>query len=117
MLMGEYLKQVRKDKKMTLQDVSELSGVATSSISDIEKSKSRNVTNIQKIMDVLGVTWEDSEASGVDFFEEGPSIDMRYQDDVTFIMEWLSKKPKEDLHHIRRMIEFMEHKNEEDSSN
>ena len=117
MLMGEYLRQVRKQKSMTMQEVSEKSGVAMSSISDIENSKSRNVTNIQKILDVLGVTWEDSEAAGVDFFNEGPAIDLRYQDDVTFIMEWLSKKPKEDLHHIRRMIEFMEHKNEEDSSN
>lgn len=53
---GELIKKIRKEKKMTQEKLSELSGVGMNSISGIETGQ-RNITEqmMKRIADTLGV--------------------------------------------------------------
>lgn len=56
-LMGETLKRFRKQKKMTLQQLAQETGISTGYISKIERdSANPSVQNIQKICYALGIT-------------------------------------------------------------
>jgi len=57
-LIGEKIKQLRKEKKMSISELAERAGVAKSYLSSIERNLQSNpsIQFIEKISEVLGVT-------------------------------------------------------------
>lgn len=108
MLMGEYLKRERKLRKITMVQLAEKTGVAQSSISDIENCKQRNPSNIDAILKALGLTWEDAKKAGVDFYGEGAAIEVSYQSDFEYCMNWLKKMSKNEISNLRIILEHQD---------
>jgi XRE family transcriptional regulator, master regulator for biofilm formation len=57
-LIGEKIKQLRKEKKLSISELAERAGVAKSYLSSIERNLQSNpsIQFIEKISEVLGVT-------------------------------------------------------------
>ncbi|KKE79684.1 helix-turn-helix domain-containing protein [Oceanobacillus caeni] len=57
-MIGEKIKQLRKEKKMSISELAERAGVAKSYLSSIERNLQSNpsIQFIEKISEVLGVT-------------------------------------------------------------
>ena len=56
-LLGKKLKEIRKSKNLTQEQVAEMIGVETPSISNIENGKYYpSAENLDKLMDVLNIT-------------------------------------------------------------
>lgn len=53
--IGESLRKRREDLGYTQNDVSEISGVAERTIRSIENGENTNLSNLVKVMDVLGL--------------------------------------------------------------
>ncbi len=60
-LIGEKIKQLRKEKRMTISELAEKAGVAKSYLSSIERNLQSNpsIQFIEKISQVLGVSVND----------------------------------------------------------
>ena len=58
--LGELVKQIRKGKKWTLQDLSEATGLSISYLSLLERGRnSPTIANLQKICQSLGITFNE----------------------------------------------------------
>lgn len=56
----EYLKKLKKDKKMTLQEIADLSGIPKRTVDDIFSGKTKNprIDTLQAIERALGLSQE-----------------------------------------------------------
>lgn len=54
--IGKQIRQRREDLDYTQNDVSEISGVAERTIRSIENGVNTNMSNLLKVMNVLGLT-------------------------------------------------------------
>jgi transcriptional regulator with XRE-family HTH domain len=69
MSLGDNIRTIRKAKGVTISDLSSITGVSRSTITDIENDKGRGptITTLKKIADALGVSVDD-------FFKEEAAL-------------------------------------------
>lgn len=90
MTLGEKIRELRKEKRYSIMNIRELTGLSKSTISEIENDKSSpTAETLQKIADALEVT--------VDVFFKGDDEDLDKQD-IEFTtpqeaMEFILKQP------------------------
>lgn len=59
MLIGEKIKELRKEKKMTLKDLADKSGLSTVSLTHYETGKiTPNLLSIKKLSEALGCDFD-----------------------------------------------------------
>ena len=60
-LLGERIKEIRKEKGMTISELAERAGVAKSYLSSIERNKQTNpsIQFIEKVSEALGISVND----------------------------------------------------------
>ena len=55
---GEGLRRLRRERSLTLGDVSRSSGLALVSVSDLERGREKDITTVPLYLDALGLTSE-----------------------------------------------------------
>ncbi len=59
--LGDIIKKVREQRGWTQEDLSEKTGISTSTIINIEKNRDAYFSTIKKILNILGITFLDLE--------------------------------------------------------
>lgn len=99
---GNRIKELRKNRKLTQQDLAEILGITQSYMSDLEKGANISNDKLVKLADALGTS--------VDYLLYGG--DSQYQEeeklptDVQDFAFWLSAKnvSKRDLEKIKKLV-------------
>lgn len=98
MTIGEFLRRERKLRKMSLNDLSKMSGLSVTYMSDIERGNANGFEAIQKMLEALGLTMDDCKAAGVEWWSNSAKPDVEApaaeNSDLRVILEYLEKKPE-----------------------
>lgn len=108
MKIGDYLKKNRKMQHMTIIELAELSGVSKSYISQIENNTSNGWESIAKLLSALGLSVDDANAAGVQWWAADSKSTNYNLQDYDFISEWLSRQDRAVLREIRTLIELLD---------
>ncbi|WP_238948817.1 XRE family transcriptional regulator [Clostridium sp. YIM B02569] len=70
-MLGDNIRKIRKDKKMSLNNLARVSGISAGYISDLENNKFTNPTvdKLNKIADILGVETSDFFKNDIDMWD------------------------------------------------
>ncbi len=83
-MIGEKIKEIRKQKKLSLRTISTIAGISPSTLSDIENGRrSGNIDTLEKIANALGVNQKA-------FFENSPYISQNRLEILPSPMELIS---------------------------
>lgn len=105
MSIGENIKNIRRNRKMTILDVKKITGLSKSTISDIENNKtSPTAATLQKIADALKVSIEDffQDTDNDDFINKSAK---EISEEFEEIIPKIEKLSKEDKEIIKQMID------------
>ena len=88
-MIGEKIKQLRKEKKLSISELAERAGVAKSYLSSIERNLQSNpsIQFIEKISEVLGVTVNELLNNEVNESVDDHSLDNEWLDIVREAMD------------------------------
>ncbi|WP_252230185.1 helix-turn-helix transcriptional regulator [Clostridium sp. ZBS15] len=97
LFLGNFLKNKRIEKKFTLKDLSDLSGVGPSTISDIETGKTLNprMITLQKLASSLDISVNDFfEETKIDIIDENliKNVDIEKQKQIDTVAAHLEDK-------------------------
>lgn len=107
MKIGNFIKQERKFRNLTIADLSAQSGVSKSALSRIERGESSQFEPISRILASLGYTAEDATKAGVNWWtEDSESL----SENLEYIVSWLKKQDDDFIKQIRVLIEIIESK-------
>lgn len=106
MKIGDFLKKKRKMQHMTILQLSEKSGVSKSYISQIENNTSNGWESINKLMQALGLTIEDANSEGVNWWASDASS--AASSDSEYIKKWIDQQDDNVVHSLRLFIESVD---------
>lgn len=98
MTLGEKIRAIRKDKKLTLKDLTQLVGLSKSTVSDIECGKANpSITTLEKLskafnMNVDDILNYDKNSNSVITKEKTSNENIRFNDPVE-AMEFILNQP------------------------
>ncbi len=93
---------------LTLLQLSEMSGVSKSYISQIENNTSNGWESIDKLLKALGLTVEDANAEGVNWWASDSPAPAAKTSDMQYIIDWLNAQPAELVKEFRLLLEHIE---------
>lgn len=123
MSLGQAIKSIRKDSRLTQEELAELANLSRSYVADIERGRySPSMSTLEKIADALSITVadilsKDTGKSGC--FDVGNRLeeigeDLRKCENLMFFGEKLSPESieliKESIYHIKRQMKIINSK-------
>lgn len=104
MKIGDYIKMERLRQGVTLTDLAKKSGIAKSSLSNLENDKYHRFESIRTVLTALGLTVDDATRAGVEWFEEKKKPEPT---DFEMIVDYITASP-ENEDRVRKFLAYVD---------